>query len=44
MKEIRIYIRTEEGETEKCINILYPVLEALFGGEEIVITTDDVKD
>lgn len=44
MKEIRIYVRTEEDEIEKCLNILHPVLEALFESEDIVITTDEGED
>lgn len=44
MKEIRIYVRTKEKEIEKCINILDPVLTALFDTEDIVITTDEVQE
>lgn len=45
MKEIRIYVRTEEeDEIEKCLNVLYPVLEALFESEDIIITTGEVED
>ena len=44
MKEIRIYVRTGKKEIEKCIDILDPVLTALFSTEDIVITTDEVED
>lgn len=44
MKEVRIYVQTEEKEIEKCIAVLDPVLVGLFNTEDIVITIDEVKD
>lgn len=44
MKEIRIFLKTDETEVEKCIEILDAVLIGLFNTEDIVIDVEEVKE
>lgn len=43
MKEVRIFLKTDETEVEKCIEILDAVLIGLFNTEDIVIDIEEEK-
>lgn len=43
MKEVRIFLKTDETEVEKCIGILDAVLIGLFNTEDIVIDIEEEK-